>query len=208
MANAAWDDLLSVWIWQLPLACPPLYHITNLTFFGLPYINNTYPSILSICGFVWLVFRGGHADATGLFDGAFAAVSIKEGELIEKGVMRRLPEGFDGNACPYIFTWSDERPNKVSGVFEISCGGLSIFHCTYVENQWMVLSFRCHVLLTAFFVLHLPPSPTQTWGMGSGCAPFYNTCKEGTANTKMVRFFDEDRFEIYATRDIEVRDPP
>ena len=49
-----------------------------------------------------------------MFDGAFAAVSIKEGELIEKGVMRRLPEGFDGNACPYIFTWSDERPNKVS----------------------------------------------------------------------------------------------
>ena len=38
--------------------------------------------------------------------------------------------------------------------------------------------------------------------MGSGCAPFYNTCKEGTSNTRMVRFFDEDRFEIYATRDI------
>lgn len=43
----------------------------------------------------------------------------------------------------------------------------------------------------------------QTWGMGSGCSPFYNTCKEGTANTHMKRFFDEDRFEIYATRDIK-----
>jgi SET domain-containing protein len=39
--------------------------------------------------------------------------------------------------------------------------------------------------------------------MGSGCAPYYNTCKEGEANTKMIRFFDEDRFEIYATRDIK-----
>ena len=29
--------------------------------------------------------------------------------------MRRLPEGFDGNTCPYIFTWSTERPNKVRG---------------------------------------------------------------------------------------------
>ena len=48
-----------------------------------------------------------------VFDGAFAAVAIKEGELVEKGVMRRLPEGFDGNTCPYIFTWSTERPNKV-----------------------------------------------------------------------------------------------
>ena len=76
------------------------------------------------------------------------------GDLIEKGVMRRLPEGFDGNTCPYIFTWSEKRP------------------CT-------------------------------TWGMGSGCAPFYNTCKEGTANTRMVRYFDEDRFEIFANRDIE-----
>jgi len=92
-----------------------------------------------------------------MFDGAFAACDIKEGELVEKGLMRRLPEGFDGNTCPYIFTWSTERPNK-------------------------------------------------TWGMGSGCAPYYNTCKEGTANTKMVRFFDEDRFEIYATRDIKAGD--
>ena len=75
------------------------------------------------------------------------------GELVEKGVMRRLPDGFDGNTCPYIFTWSTERPNK-------------------------------------------------TWAMGSGCSAFYNTDKEGEANTRMDRFFDEDRFEIYAARDI------
>mmetsp|Transcript_26863 Transcript_26863/g.57610 ORF Transcript_26863/g.57610 Transcript_26863/m.57610 type:complete len:129 (+) Transcript_26863:171-557(+) len=92
-------------------------------------------------------------ETTGMFDGAFAAVPIKEGELVEKGVMRRLPDGFDGNTCPYIFTWSTERPNK-------------------------------------------------TWGMGSGCAPYYNTCKDGTANTRMDRDFDKDSFEIYATRDI------
>jgi hypothetical protein len=67
--------------------------------------------------------------------------------------MRRLPDGFDGNTCPYIFTWSTERPNK-------------------------------------------------TWGMGSGCAPYYNTAAEGDANTHMKRYFDEDRFEIFATRDI------
>jgi len=75
------------------------------------------------------------------------------GELVEKGIMRRLPDEFDGNSCPYIFTWSKEIPNQV-------------------------------------------------WGMGSGCSPFYNTGKEGEANTRMVRHFDEDTFEIYATRDI------
>jgi len=39
--------------------------------------------------------------------------------------------------------------------------------------------------------------------MGSGCSAFYNTAKEGEANTRMVRNFDEDTFEIYANRDIE-----
>lgn len=65
--------------------------------------------------------------------------------------MRRLPDSIDGNEIEEIFTWSNERPNKV-------------------------------------------------WAMGSGCSAFYNTSKKEEANTKMERFFDEDRFEIYATR--------
>lgn len=100
-----------------------------------------------------LVKSSAFATEDNQFDGAFAAVDFKEGDLVERGLMRRLPDGFDGNTCPYIFTWSTERPNK-------------------------------------------------TWGMGSGCAPYYNTAAETDANTRMVRFFDEDRFEIYATRDI------
>ena len=62
-------------------------------------------------------------EQTGMFDGAFAAVDIKEGDLVEKGLMRRLPEGFDGNTCPYIFTWSTERPNKVREYIFIVCWG-------------------------------------------------------------------------------------
>lgn len=89
---------------------------------------------------------------SGDFDGAFAGKNFKKGELIEKGIMRRLPDDFDGNKCPYVFTWSDKIPNKI-------------------------------------------------WAMGSGCSPFYNTSKYN-ANTEMVRFFDEDRFEIYAKNDI------
>lgn len=42
--------------------------------------------------------------------------------------------------------------------------------------------------------------------MGSGCAPYYNTCKKGTANTKMVRYFDKDQFEIFAEEDIKAGD--
>jgi len=113
----------------------------------------SHPDTKIDCSKVYVKKSSFSNDETGDFDGAFAAVDINEGDLIEKGVMRRLPMGFDGNTCPYIFTWSEERPNK-------------------------------------------------TWGMGSGCAPFYNTSKEGTANTRMVRYFDEDRFEIFANRDI------
>uniref|UniRef100_A0A7S0KYB2 SET domain-containing protein n=1 Tax=Asterionellopsis glacialis TaxID=33640 RepID=A0A7S0KYB2_9STRA len=114
----------------------------------------SHPDTLIDCSKVYVKKSNFSNVETGDFDGAFAAVAFKKGDLIEKGLMRRLPEGFDGNTCPYIFTWSTERPNK-------------------------------------------------TWAMGSGCAPYYNTDKEGQANTKMVRFFDEDKFEIYAERDIE-----
>ena len=40
-------------------------------------------------------------------DGAFAKVPIKRGELVEYGVMRRLP--LDGNSSTYVFTWSEDR---------------------------------------------------------------------------------------------------
>ena len=87
----------------------------------------------------------------------FATKDFKEGELIERGVMRRLPMGFDGHKCEEVFTWSDERPNK-------------------------------------------------TWAMGSGCAPYYNTTSKEKENTHMVRYFDENRFEIFAKRDIKAGD--
>ncbi len=109
------------------------------------------------CENVCIAKSGFSNENTGNFDGAFAKKAFAKGELIERGVMRRLPDGFDGNKCPYIFTWSNERPNHV-------------------------------------------------WAMGSGCSPFYNTNKEGVANTRMVRYFDEDRFEIFAECDIAIGD--
>ena len=92
------------------------------------------------------------------FDGAFAKVDIEADDFVEYGIMRRLSDDrnkvFDGMNNPYVFTWSDDKPN-------------------------------------------------YTWAFSSGCAAFYNTGIEGQTNTKMVRYFDEDRFEIYATKDIK-----
>lgn len=81
-------------------------------------------------------------------DSAFAAVNIKKGELVEKGLIRRV--NTDGNQNPYLFTWAEDR---------------------------------------------------TVWDFGSGCATFYNTSKE--PNTKMKRFYQEDRFEICALSNIQ-----
>lgn len=103
------------------------------------------------CSKVYVAVSG-FATPDNQFDGAFAAVDIAKGELVEKGLMRRLP-GLDGMKNPFVFTWSDDRPNN-------------------------------------------------TWAAGSGCAPFYNSGLESQTNTRMTRYFDEDRFEIHAVRDI------
>ena len=39
--------------------------------------------------------------------------------------------------------------------------------------------------------------PNFTWAFGSGCVSFYNSALESDANTRIVRIFDEDLFEIY-----------
>ena len=64
------------------------------------------------------------------FDGAFARVSFQEGDLIEYGIVRVLPEGFDGNLSPYVFTWSDEIPNKRWGM----ASGCATFYNTSIKD--------------------------------------------------------------------------
>jgi hypothetical protein len=42
----------------------------------------------------------------------------------------------------------------------------------------------------------------SVWACAGGAAMFYNT-HPTDPNTEMIRYFDEDRFEIYALRDIK-----
>ena len=48
--------------------------------------------------------------------------------------------------------------------------------------------------------------PNTTWAFCSGCATFYNTELEKDSNTRMIRYFDENKFEIYAKRDINANE--
>ena len=80
--------------------------------------------------------------------GVFSNKSFKKGDIIEKGIIRRVDT--DGNKNPYLFTWSVDR---------------------------------------------------DIWGFGSGCSTFYNTSL--SPNCKMIRYYDEDRFEMVALCNID-----
>ena len=86
-------------------------------------------------------------DSGEIGDGAYANCDIKQGEMIEYGIVRVID--IVGHNCPYVFTWSDDR---------------------------------------------------TLWAMGSGCSTFYNSNRN--PNTKFIRYFDENRFETIALRDI------
>ena len=61
--------------------------------------------------------------------GVFAANDISDGQLVERGIVRRLPTGFDGNTSPYVFTWSDDRT-----VWAIGSGCSTFYNCSDTPN--------------------------------------------------------------------------
>lgn len=68
--------------------------------------------------------------------GVFAARDLKQGEIVEFGIVRRLPGGFDGNASPYVFTWSEDRT-----VWAIGSGASTFYNCSDTPNTKMHRQF-------------------------------------------------------------------
>ena len=64
------------------------------------------------------------------FDGVFAKTDIKKGELVEKGIVRRL-NNFDGMKNPYVHTWSDDTPNTT---WAISSGCATYYNTSPLGN--------------------------------------------------------------------------
>jgi len=69
--------------------------------------------------------------------GAFAACDIAAGEEVERGIVRRLPRGFDGNESPYVFTWSEDRT-----VWAIGSGCATFYNCSTDPNTEMFRDFE------------------------------------------------------------------
>lgn len=269
----------------------------------LPRLPSRFASVRSLAGFAKRCFSA----ETSLVDcskvvalrdahggvGCYARDGIKKGDLVERGVVRRLP--VDGNDCPYVFTWSNDRSVWAAG------SGSSVFYNTSLAGEYNVemernlngdsftfvatrdiakgeelliqyesLDWRkCFQDLKALrdngeagnsvsisetdlsdplvdcskvyakydafggigafaaqpirkgelvekgVVRRLPVDGNQSpfvftwsndrsvWATGSGCSVFYNASLDGNENTEMIRYLDEDRFEIFAIRDIE-----
>ncbi len=68
--------------------------------------------------------------------GVFAAIPLRAGEVVEHGIVRRLPGGFDGNASPYVFTWSADR-----SVWAIGSGCSTFYNCSTDPNTEMFRDF-------------------------------------------------------------------
>lgn len=64
--------------------------------------------------------------------GVFAKRDFKAGEIVEYGIVRRLPDGFDGNASPHVFTWSEDRT-----VWAIGSGASTFYNCSEEPNTKM-----------------------------------------------------------------------
>mmetsp|Transcript_33650 Transcript_33650/g.71811 ORF Transcript_33650/g.71811 Transcript_33650/m.71811 type:complete len:156 (-) Transcript_33650:379-846(-) len=85
-----------------------------------------------------------HADEYG-GAGAFAACDIRQGQEVERGIVRVLTN-VDGNENPYVFTWSDEIPN----VTWATGSGASTFYNTGTDeesNTHMERDFRANTFV-------------------------------------------------------------
>lgn len=67
----------------------------------------------------------------------FAKQDIRQGELVEYGIMRRL-ENFDGNKSPYVFCWSDDIPNHT---WAFSTGCAAFYNTSLTPNTSMTRFF-------------------------------------------------------------------
>ena len=65
---------------------------------------------------------------------AFAKVTIQEGDLIEKGVIRRID--IDGNQNQYLFTWSEDK-----SVWGFGSGCATFYNTSLEPNTHMIRNY-------------------------------------------------------------------
>lgn len=73
--------------------------------------------------------------------GVFSNISFKKGDLIEYGLARVL-NNVDGNDNPYLFTWSDNIPNKT---WALLSGCATFYNTSLTPNIEFVRDFNHNI---------------------------------------------------------------
>ncbi len=68
--------------------------------------------------------------------GVFARRDMAAGELLERGIVRRLPVEFDGHECPHVMTWSEG-----GGVWAIGSGCATFYNHAERSNTEVFRDF-------------------------------------------------------------------
>ena len=71
--------------------------------------------------------------------GAFAAVDIAKGELVERGIVRVLTN-VDGHENPYVFTWSDKGAENTT--WATGSGASTFYNTAATGNTHMERDFE------------------------------------------------------------------
>ena len=79
------------------------------------------------------VFTDAHGGA-----GAFAAIDIAKGSLVERGIVRVLTN-VDGHENPYVFTWSDKGPENTT--WAVGSGASTFYNTSISGNTLMERDF-------------------------------------------------------------------
>ena len=69
--------------------------------------------------------------------GVYASCNISKGDIVERGIARVLTD-IDGHINPYVFTWSDENPNKTWAI----ASGCATFYNTCNEENANTIMLR------------------------------------------------------------------
>ena len=69
--------------------------------------------------------------------GVYASCHISKGDIVERGIARVLTD-IDGHINPYVFTWSDENPNKTWAI----ASGCATFYNTCNEENANTIMLR------------------------------------------------------------------
>lgn len=132
--------------------------------------------------------------------GVKATGLIQKGELIERSLLTRLLESYEGHLDPHVFIWWKSKPGT-----EYKHAGIGM--STAEEGKWRAPTIQTDKSADNYGEVNFTKEDfalgNLCWCQASGNAIFYNTGPKEAWNTRSVKDFENDTLELRTTRDIQ-----